>query len=437
VPFDIFPPGSPFRFMQPAPQGVTPGEPAAPLYGAGENRTGPFINRVPQVTERERRFFDLLSGWFNCFVRRGFIIQGKKADDWMPFIGGFAAARDPGADDDTATLGAYPGAAWVNTETLTLWFMRVGTTGTAVWEEAGGGGEPGPQGEQGPAGAAGANGMDGADGADGVGVPAGGTDGQVLTKQSGTDFDTGWEDPTGGGGGTTVTVSDFASRPAAGNSGNIWMPTDVPWISYGYDDGSNWHNHFNGLRCTTPPAAGNWSVHNAVNGTATHSKGAILMTHSDSALTTPFFYKKSSALGSATFKITAGFFFTQGRTVANAYQSGAFGLGLLEAATGELVLLECDYDNTAVTPQFTYAKWTNATTFSAVYMNREELAGDQPIFIQIEVDGSNRYARYSNDGVNFSTLWTVGRTDFSQGDTPVLLSFGRNATAVCFHYKEE
>lgn len=141
--FGIFPPGSPFHFQQPASGGTSPGEPAAPLFGAGENRSGPFINRVPQVTERERRFFDLLSGWFNCFVRRGFIIQGRKADDWMPFVGGFQAARDPGVDDDTASIGAYPGASWVNTETLSIWFMRRGTTGTAVWEEAGGGGSGG------------------------------------------------------------------------------------------------------------------------------------------------------------------------------------------------------------------------------------------------------------------------------------------------------
>ena len=36
----------------------------------------------------------------------------------------------------------------------------------------------------------------------GQGVPAGGTAGQVLTKKSGTDYDTEWKDPTGGGGTT-------------------------------------------------------------------------------------------------------------------------------------------------------------------------------------------------------------------------------------------
>lgn len=56
-------------------------------------------------------------------------------------------------------------------------------------------------GATGPAGANGANGTNGADGADGVGVPAGGTTGQVLAKTTNTDYDTGWVDQTGGSGG--------------------------------------------------------------------------------------------------------------------------------------------------------------------------------------------------------------------------------------------
>jgi len=50
----------------------------------------------------------------------------------------------------------------------------------------------------------------GADGADGVGVPDGGTTGQVLAKATGDDYDTEWVDQTGGGGGfPSPTVPDF------------------------------------------------------------------------------------------------------------------------------------------------------------------------------------------------------------------------------------
>ena len=57
-------------------------------------------------------------------------------------------------------------------------------------------GETGPQG---PAGPAGPKGDPGEQGQAGPGVPAGGTAGQVLTKKSGTDYDTEWKDPAGGG----------------------------------------------------------------------------------------------------------------------------------------------------------------------------------------------------------------------------------------------
>ena len=48
-------------------------------------------------------------------------------------------------------------------------------------------------------GAQGAPGADGQDGADGVGVPAGGTAGQVLAKINSTDYNTEWVTPSGGG----------------------------------------------------------------------------------------------------------------------------------------------------------------------------------------------------------------------------------------------
>ena len=52
------------------------------------------------------------------------------------------------------------------------------------------------KGDTGATGPAGQDGQDGQDGADGVGVPSGGTQGQVLTKSSSTDYDTAWATPS-------------------------------------------------------------------------------------------------------------------------------------------------------------------------------------------------------------------------------------------------
>lgn len=81
-------------------------------------------------------------------------------------------------------------------------------------------GTSGPQGAVGPAGldgANGTNGVNGTNGAPGVGVPVGGTTGQVLTKNSATDYDTGWATPATGGGGT-----GGASAPTP--SSGMWYP---------------------------------------------------------------------------------------------------------------------------------------------------------------------------------------------------------------------
>lgn len=57
----------------------------------------------------------------------------------------------------------------------------------------------------------------GADGVDGVGVPPGGTLGQVLTKSSENDYDTSWQDPAGGGGGSTqLTAIPATDKTASG-----------------------------------------------------------------------------------------------------------------------------------------------------------------------------------------------------------------------------
>lgn len=50
----------------------------------------------------------------------------------------------------------------------------------------------------------GANGTNGANGSNGVGVPTGGSTGQALTKNSNTDYDTGWTTISGGGSSTVI-----------------------------------------------------------------------------------------------------------------------------------------------------------------------------------------------------------------------------------------
>lgn len=72
-------------------------------------------------------------------------------------------------------------------------------------------GEQGPQGIQGETGATGATGETGATGPAGPGVPAGGRAGQVLQKVDGTDYNTKWATPSGGGTSFTKVESAIGS----------------------------------------------------------------------------------------------------------------------------------------------------------------------------------------------------------------------------------
>lgn len=88
-------------------------------------------------------------------------------------------------------------------------------------------GPAGPAGATGPTGPAGVDGADGADGADGVGVPVGGTTGQVLAKASAIDYDTEWVTPSSGGGSTPATDIAQESFVRATSSADQTLPTGV------------------------------------------------------------------------------------------------------------------------------------------------------------------------------------------------------------------
>jgi hypothetical protein len=98
----------------------------------------------------------------------------------------------------------------------------------------------GPTGPQGVAGPQGAQGIQGPTGPAGQGVPTGGTDGQILTKTSSTDYATAWEDIP-----ESAAVVSSATAPA--NTSAIWFNTengntyiyyDSYWTSISGDSGA-------------------------------------------------------------------------------------------------------------------------------------------------------------------------------------------------------
>lgn len=99
---------------------------------------------------------------------------------------------------------------------------------TGATGPAGPAGPQGPVGETGPQGPEGPAGPQGEAGPAGVGIPTGGTAGQVLTKKSGTDYDTEWKDPTGGGASGYITFG--------GKNGQFYAPRLEENVSKSFED---------------------------------------------------------------------------------------------------------------------------------------------------------------------------------------------------------
>ena len=81
----------------------------------------------------------------------------------------------------------------------------------------------------------------GDDGAAGVGVPVGGTTGQVLSKIDGTDYNTEWATPAGGGGGggdllAANNLSDLDDAATARENLDIYSASEVDAIIFGDSD---------------------------------------------------------------------------------------------------------------------------------------------------------------------------------------------------------
>lgn len=141
---------------------------------------------------------------------------------------------DPGAD---APLVDYEysadGISWHASYTTGDGYLHFSVDGGSTWGDAiFFKGEKGDTGNTGPAGA------DGTNGADGVGVPAGGTIGQVLKKKSNTDYDTEFGDLVAVSVTTKGDLQTYDSAPArlgVGTNGqllsaNSVQDTGLEWI---------------------------------------------------------------------------------------------------------------------------------------------------------------------------------------------------------------
>ena len=151
-------------------------------------------------------------------------------DTWLDQVIAVGAEVDADADRAEAAVSHYPQVidgnwyVWDGSEWVDTGYSATGPQGetgpTGPKGDTGATGTTGPQGAKGDTGATGPQGEQGIQGPQGetgsqgpagVGVPSGGTTGQVLGKASGSDYDTEWIDQSGGG---TSDYTDLTNKPS-------------------------------------------------------------------------------------------------------------------------------------------------------------------------------------------------------------------------------
>jgi hypothetical protein len=150
----------------------------------------------------------------------------------------------------------------------------------------------------------------------------------------------------------------------------------------------------------TPLFAADFTVQNAASSTLTDKNG-ILAQRTPTGSVSLTSYLKS--LPGTPWKITAPVWFNR---VGNNVDCG----GLILRSSGDSKLSTIAFCGSGTVE---FQKWTNDTTFSALYTSITLIDRySKPLWMQIEDNGSNRFYRISQDGVDWTTAVTVGNTDF-------------------------
>lgn len=177
-----------------------------------------------------------------------------------------------------------------------------------------------------------------------------GTSGNVLTSNGTT-----WVSQAAAGG-SSIGYGLYASRPAAGTAGKMYIPSDG-WVPF-VDDGANWRPYLNGRVGMQPPAAAGWTIVNAAGGTLADDHGTLLYTApSLNNNTSSNAATACRSLPATPFTLTVGFKY-------NGAPLNVTGVGLAyrDSGTGRLINFSFVYNSA---PQFQIQYLNNPTSWAS------------------------------------------------------------------------
>lgn len=229
-----------------------------------------------------------------------------------------------------------------------------------------------------------------------------------------------------GGSGNVTSTSAFASPPGSPASGDLWLPNNSFYLlRYSGSAQIPWGPIY---PLTAPPAASDFTWENQNTAAVAETNGGIVMTL-PGTVTGGNGYDLRNLYKAATppYTITACFVTTLTPTSFRGYH-----LGFRKSSDGSIATFGIYYDATNGVV-LASRKWTSATQWSANYTstnNAERILNPGgPVWLRISDNNTNRICSYSNDGINFITYHTIGRTDFLTADQVLWGGFTQNTAS--------
>jgi hypothetical protein len=212
----------------------------------------------------------------------------------------------------------------------------------------------------------------------------------------------------------------YASLPAAGHPGRLYVCTDVDLILR--DNGTTWdivHLGSGGGIATTPPSS-SW--------TTTTLGSATIAADRDGRLNTcPSAAGDNWRIEYRTLSPTSNYTFTAYLESAQYHSNFAKAAIILRNSTsGNFVIFGHSYDSGSYGGYgIQTVKYSSPTVGIAIYNSQSiaQLPYGLPKWLRIRDDGTNRIFEFSDNGLNWMLHYSVGRTDYI---TPDQIGWGVN-----------
>lgn len=207
----------------------------------------------------------------------------------------------------------------------------------------------------------------------------------------------------GGGGGDSTTTSNYASRPAPSNNGDVFFPSDA--FTLERDTGSA-YGPWGPLFALIRPVLADFTAVNQGSATISDARGTLEVVAPTSSGDNLRIWKKTAP--ATPYTITAALLPTMPGV--NFFVAG---IGWRQSSDGKIISHALSYSSTW---GIRTEKWNSPTSYNAAYVTFPLGFNGPLLWLRIRDDGTNRLTYISNDGQNWIQIHSVGRTDFLTAD---------------------